>query len=422
MLKIVFYNLIVLITLVSGKIINFEDEGAIRTSKSIDVAYKNRDILNSIFVSIQKGDTLIIPNQTYFVVGGIVATGLINITIQVDGTLLFSDDRATWPKSDTGSVLESMTFSNIESVIFTSSGLGTFDGNGKSWWGSANYLLYQENRPRLLRIVKSKDIIVENLLFKDAAFWTFWATDCNGLVIRYCTVDVRWSKQNYHTDLDLQAYNTDGFDVTGKYVHIHDCTIWNDDDCIAVKDSSEHMLFERITASGLGLVVGSIGRSKVNNITFRDSVMRYTVKGIYLKTRWYDDAALGPTASISNVLYQNITMYNPQQYPIWIGPAQQTGQPCSITWPQGPGSECRMSGTQTWTNITLKDIYIFDSKGSLGVLFGNTTNPITNLVFENVVGLNSGQEPWGEANYYCEGVQGIATGSTDPVPPCFERK
>ena len=47
----------------------------------------------------------------------------------------------------------------------------------------------------------------------------------------------------------------DGFDVAGKNVHIHDCNIWNDDDCIAVKSNgrgdeqshcSENMLFERI--------------------------------------------------------------------------------------------------------------------------------------------------------------------------------
>jgi hypothetical protein len=36
-----------------------------------------------------------------------------------------------------------------------------------------------------------------------------------------------------------------------------------------VKDSSSNMLFERLTASGLGLTIGSIGGSTVKNITFR---------------------------------------------------------------------------------------------------------------------------------------------------------
>ena len=81
-----------------------------------------------------------------------------------------------------------------------------------------------------------------------------------------------------HTLEDLTAFNTDGFDITGRNVHIHDCRIWNQDDCISVKDGSEDMLFERISASGLGLVIGSIGASRVNNITFRDCQMPNTFK------------------------------------------------------------------------------------------------------------------------------------------------
>ena len=112
--------------------------------------------------------------------------------------------------------------------------------------------------------------------------------------------------------VDLQAFNTDGFDVTGKNVHMHDLNIWNDDDCIAVKDGSENMLFERINASGLGLVIGSIGASRVNNITFRNSYMYHTFKGIYMKTRWSDSGPVGESASITNILYENITMFEPE--------------------------------------------------------------------------------------------------------------
>ena len=38
------------------------------------------------------------------------------------------------------------------------------------------------------------------------------------------------------------------------------------------------MLFERINASGVGLTIGSIGTSEVNNITFRDCFMYHTWK------------------------------------------------------------------------------------------------------------------------------------------------
>ena len=82
------------------------------------------------------------------------------------------------------------------------------------------------------------------------------------------------------------------------------------------------MLFERITASGVGLTIGSIGSSNVNNITFRDCYMPHSWKGIYMKFRGGDSSKGG---RISNVLYENIYMEAPEQFAIWIGPAQQSG-------------------------------------------------------------------------------------------------
>ena len=89
------------------------------------------------------------------------------------------------------------------------------------------------------------------------------------------------------------------------------------------QDNSENMLFERITASGVGLTIGSIGTSNVNNITFRDCYMPHSWKGIYMKFRGGDSSKGG---RISNVLYENIYMEAPEQFAIWIGPAQQSGE------------------------------------------------------------------------------------------------
>ena len=68
------------------------------------------------------------------------------------------------------------------------------------------------------------------------------------------------------------------------------------------------MLFENLTASGLGLTIGSIGANEnvncVNNVTFRNIVMPDTFKGIYIKSNPSDKGS----AVISNVLYSNITI------------------------------------------------------------------------------------------------------------------
>lgn len=81
--------------------------------------------------------------------------------------------------------------------------------------------------------------------------------------VRFSEISARRDHIDGHDILDLTAFNTDGFDVSGKNVWIHDCTVWNQDDCIAVKGGTD-MLFERITASGLGLTIGSIGADTVS--------------------------------------------------------------------------------------------------------------------------------------------------------------
>ena len=88
------------------------------------------------------------------------------------------------------------------------------------------------------------------------------------------------------------------------------------------------------------MCVGSIGGGSFNdNITFRDIHMQNTDKGIYMKFRG--------GGTVSNVLYENIVIDHSADFPIWIGPAQQSdsdelcaAHPCSLCWPEVPGSQC----------------------------------------------------------------------------------
>ena len=407
----------------AGRIIDFVKVGGVSGDDSMGIMNKNGALLNKTLNALRPGDTFLIPNETFYTQGGIIVDqALLSVTIVIDGTLSFNNDRNSYPYGPDGKVLECLLFHDLTDVVFTSSGdfgnRGTLNGNGQSWWGAIEYLTYQENRPRLFHILQSKGILFEKIALLNSPFWTFYAENCDGLTVRYSEIDARWDHVDRHTLLDLQAFNTDGFDVTGRFVHIHDVKIWNDDDCVCVKDNSEHMLFENIEASGLGLVVGSIGDSRVNNITFRNSIMKNTVKGIYMKTRWYDDAPIGQHASISNVLYENITIDKAEQFPIWIGPAQQSGQPCSLLWPEASHAECLMSGFQTWSNITLKDITISSPASYPGAFFSNVSNPIRNLVLDNV--LVTGMRA-GHSDYLCTGlIDGTVTNSA-PIPTCFQQ-
>jgi len=419
----------------NAKLIDFEKIGGIPEDISEETAWTNGGLMNETLTSLLPGDTFVVPNKTFYIMGGIMAEKLSSVTIQIDGTLLFSNDILQWPRQENDHVMHSIHLFNIENVTFTSNGIGTLDGHGKRWWGipGIGYLVRGENRPNLFKIEGAINMLVENLLFKDSPCWTFWVSRVDGLEVRNCEISARRTDQDNHNIIDMTAFNTDGFDVSGRNVWIHDCKVWNQDDCIAVKGDSENMLFERIEASGIGVTIGSIGCQKVDNITFRDIYMHHTWKGIYMKFSGCNDENGG---LISNILYENIYLDKPEQFSIWIGPAQQSdsnqlcaAHPCSICWPQLAEllpdiATCDGQTNSRYEFITLRNITIVDPQFSYGqgVILASDETPMEHILFENVRVVDARNEEYAKYTS-CEGVlSGIATGNTYPVPPCFEDK
>jgi hypothetical protein len=59
------------------------------------------------------------------------------------------------------------------------------NGNGWRWWGIPfiGYLLRTENRPKMLVISDSNDILIENLNFISSPYWTVWIPNVDGLEV-----------------------------------------------------------------------------------------------------------------------------------------------------------------------------------------------------------------------------------------------
>ena len=453
-----------------GAMVNFiDDGGAIPDDDAQDTCWHNGQALNKTLNALQEGDTFVVPaNRTFHLMGGVIARNLRNNVLRFDGQIVYSGSVRDWPRTGEGNVLDCLTLSNATDVLLTSStdqiksyatdshravileskeekkrvGVekdvetdadlgGLMDGRGAVWWGvpGVGYLVHGENRPKLLVLGDAcVNLTVEHLLLKDSPYWTFLASGVVGLEVRGTKIHASRTPYDGHDLVDLTAFNTDGFDVTGRNVHIHDCEVWNQDDTIAVKDDSQDMVFERIKASGVGLTIGSIGGSVVRNITFRDCTMPQTYKGIYLKFR---DSAVGDGGTIADVTFENILIDEPSQWPIWIGPAQQSdsdrlcaAHPCSLCWPElaAEGAECMAPAGSTYANITLRNVTVRSPKMSPGVLLANASAPMVDVLFEDVVVTDPpGDGVWGDDYYLCENVVGgVATGATWPVQPCFE--
>lgn len=137
-----------------AKVVDFGEAGATPDHSSLATERANGALLNASLASLQPGDTLVIPNATYHVMGGIVGRKLKDVVIQIDGTLKFSTRADDWPRTGDGTdagVLACTRWDALDNVTFTSSGLGTLDGQGAAWWGfpGVGYLEVGENRPRL---------------------------------------------------------------------------------------------------------------------------------------------------------------------------------------------------------------------------------------------------------------------------------
>jgi polygalacturonase len=427
-----------------GAVVDWERAGAIAESRS--AAQNNTRILNSVLRSLHPGDTLTISNSTFWVAGGVRAVHVHGVELRLDGTLRFLPGRNGWPTTHKCNwnplqpthvktcVQEAFFIANSSSIRLTSSQVGTMDGSGSSWWGFINYAIHGENRPRLLSIYNTTDILVEKWRFEQSAYWTFTALDVARLEISHCAIDNRVNDHDEHGLLNLQALNTDGFDVAGRDIYIHDSTVWNQDDCFTIQPMdaaghnarcTENVLIERVNASGLGLTVGAVRPTPhhncVRNVTFRHARMHHTYKGIYIKSQHSTEA--NASAEITNILYENIVMEQPEQVPVWIGPAQEADSSgaCSLLWPELPFARCPPPDESVlWTNITLRNVTIRSPKQSPGVILGSEKQPMRGLVFENVLVDDPGQWPWGKEYWWCQGVDmGVANGSTWPRPPCF---
>jgi hypothetical protein len=251
--------------------------------------------------------------------------------------------------------------------------------------------------------------------------------------------------------LEPMDLNTDGLDPSGIDFYVHDIKIYNDDDSIAVKPSQEgavgidgteyhctqNMLFENMELVGFGASIGSVpptvGRKCIDAITMRNVTMPGTGKGIYIKSNG-NDCLEGKTSQLTNLWFEGFDISDPFWYSIWLGPQQQNepgsdlGLDCALEYPL-QNSQCPTQGCSDFENITLKDVIISNPLMSPGAIMGNSTNPMRNIVFDNVVikdkGKVGGRWPWHSDKFPFKGeyksmhVEGVCV-ECDPVPEGFE--
>jgi hypothetical protein len=237
------------------------------------------------------------------------------------------------------------------------------------------------------------------------------------------------------------ALNTDGIDVLGQHITVTNCSVTNFDDSVCVKPmgAGSHSSFGSTCTGdvyianvdvtwGVGVSMGSVppdaGGNCIDGVHATNVTFTYPLKAVYVKPNPYK-AVPNATGLIANVLYENMVALEPVWWSVWIG-TQQQAQPgtgggntgCSFLYPL-PGEPCPTDPEVTVTNITLRNLTFLTPLLSAGILIANASNPATNIVFDGVVVTGNSTWPVAGGDYLCESFQGVATGGTSPVPPCF---
>lgn len=131
----------------------------------------------------------------------------------------------------------------------------------------------------------------------------------------------------------------------------------------------------------IGSVPPNIQHHCIRNVTFRNINFWFPLKAIYVKS---NPGHVGD-GIIENILYENIWIFEPVWWNIYIGPQQQKqpdgGGPGCMLYPLI--KECETQPRITMRNITLRNI---ESIGGVfpGIIRCNETNPCTDINFENV--------------------------------------
>mmetsp|Transcript_14003 Transcript_14003/g.18190 ORF Transcript_14003/g.18190 Transcript_14003/m.18190 type:complete len:467 (+) Transcript_14003:93-1493(+) len=460
------YFLLLLQESYAASVLNFDEDysilnyGAVANDMSNEACYANSiAIENALYAANETAGTVIIPENMEFCIFTSEVNQLHNVTFQIDGKLTISNNITEW-LTNIQTFTAALNF--IECRGFTMNGHGILNGQGHDWWW-AN-IIDGINRPHIFFCSESQDVLIQDVHFENSPKFHCRVYDTHRLHIHNIDiyVDVKGQekmlKQNnlwYYFPDDHQQklqqqlqhpassslsqenngildgipvfpVNTDGIDVSGNNILIENITIQNFDDAVVIKPSdqnsywgpcSTNVLVKNVNVSySVGMSIGSISPSInvecISNIMFENINFIYPFKAIYIKTNPGNDG----TAIVNNITYENINVKGALWYAIWIGPQQETtgvGEAsCSFLYPLS--LNCPTQPLVTISNILLQNVNIDGGIFIPGVILGNETNPISNMVFNNVQ--NTGKFIISD-DYACEEIMGQSINS-NPIP-CF---
>jgi polygalacturonase len=354
------------------------------------------------------GGTVFVPPGRYLT-GAIRLQSRVNLHLDSGAVILASQDPADYPVypspwQDGTRVISSLIYGeNLTESSVT--GRGTIDGQGHVWWVRAYETIFEYakeyhahlpslteaerreeieklrfGRPHLIRWVNCKNVLLEGVTIINSPCEAVWPVFCEYLTITGVTI------LNPSPSPD-----TDGFDPEScRNVHISDCHIECDDDCIAIKSGtdavgrkmgrpSENIAITNLTTvRGLsGVALGSEMSGDIRNISISNCTFLGTARGIWIKTR------RGRGGVVGGLVVSNIAMQDVRH--AFINTMFYENHPENHRHGESVLDELRVvdEGTPRLQHFYVNNVTALGSK-SAGQITGLREMPITDFVLSNV--------------------------------------
>ena len=315
-------------TFASAAVCNVRDYGAAGDGKQKDTAA----IARAIEKCSQAGGGTVEFSPGRYLTGAITLKSNITLDVNAGATILGSPDTEDYPLHPTvwGDGREEYSAliyaEDVENI--TIRGRGTIDGQGQNWWrrmgrpGGARAPQVQRSpeeladmqkiaahgRPMLIRLVRSKFVVIEQLHLINSPMWTIHPLLCEFVRIDGVTI------QN-----PVPSPNTDGINPeSSRNVQIINNRIDVGDDCVTLKSGMNELgrkmgrPDENITISNNvmlrghgGVTIGSEMSGGVRNVVVSNNVFQGTDVGIRVKAqRGRGGVVEGLT--VSNIVMQDV--------------------------------------------------------------------------------------------------------------------
>ena len=256
------------------------------------------------------GGTVVVP-AGLFRSGALWLKSHVTLSLDAGSTLQGMDDVSLFPPriSDWEGPLATpmhtglINAEDVENIAII--GRGTIDGGGQMWWDLFAQGKLKVERPKLVRLINCRDILIDGVTFTNSSMWTLNPVACDNVTVTRVTI------RNPETSPNTDGINPDSC----SNVHIANCHIDVGDDCIAIKAGTEtdgrqtRKACENIVVSGCtmlhghgGVVIGSEITGGVRNVAIGNCVFRGTDRGIRIKAR------RGRGSAVEDVRVDNIVM------------------------------------------------------------------------------------------------------------------